>query len=94
MKLHSIFSAIVIVATTSACADVLNVEVLDLDAPREEPPTVVPARPPDDPEPVDEPYERPSLLGRRKLLISLPRRCFSGRGELLWITLTWLMRTG
>ena len=63
MKLHSIFSAIVIVATTSACADVLNVEVLDLDAPREEPPTVVPTRPPDDPEPVDEPYEWPTLPG-------------------------------
>jgi hypothetical protein len=67
MKLHSIFSAIVIVATTSACADVLNVEVLDLDAPREEPPTVVPTRPPDDPEPVDEPYERPSLPGTEEV---------------------------
>ena len=63
MKLHSIISAIVIVATTSASADVLNVEVLDLDAPREEPPTVVPTRPPDDPEPVDEPYEWPTLPG-------------------------------
>ena len=52
-----------IVAALSASADVLNVEVLDLDAPREEPPTVVPTRPPDDPEPVDEPYEPPSLPG-------------------------------
>ena len=67
MKLYSIISAIVIVATTSACADVLNVEVLDLDAPREEPPTVVPTRPPDDPEPVDEPYERPTLPGSEEV---------------------------
>ena len=62
MKLHSIFSAIVIVAAAPVCADVLNVEVLDLDAPREEPPTVVPTRPPDDPEPVFEDV-RPSLPG-------------------------------
>ncbi len=63
MKSRSIFSAIITVAALSASADVLNVEVLDLDAPREEPPTVVPTRPPDDPEPVDEPYEPPSLPG-------------------------------
>ena len=55
MKSRSIFSAIITVAALSASADVLNVEVLDLDAPREEPPTVVPTRPPDDPEPVNEP---------------------------------------
>ena len=61
MKSRSIFSAIITVAALSASADVLNVEVLDLDAPREEPPTVVPTRPPDDPEPVNEPYERPTL---------------------------------
>ena len=67
MKSYSIFSAIITVATVSACADVLNVEVLDLDAPREEPPTVVPTRPPDDPEPVDEPYERPSLPGTEEI---------------------------
>ena len=63
MKSCLIFSAIITVAAVSACADVLNVEVLDLDAPREEPPTVVPTRPPDDPEPVDEPYEWPTLPG-------------------------------
>ena len=42
MRSRSIFSAIITVAALSASADVLNVEVLDLDAPREEPPTVVP----------------------------------------------------
>lgn len=67
MKSHSIFSAIITVATVSACADVLNVEVLDLDAPREEPPTVVPTRPPDDPESVDEPYEQPTLPGSEEI---------------------------
>ena len=67
MKSHSIFSAIITVATVSACADVLNVEVLDLDAPREEPPTVVPTRPPDDPESVDEPYEHPTLPGSEEI---------------------------
>ena len=67
MKLYSIISAIVIVAALSASADVLNVEVLDLDAPREEPPTVVPTRPPDDPEPVNEPYERPTLPGSEEV---------------------------
>ncbi len=54
MKSHPIFFAIVIVATAFAWADVLNVVDLDLDAPREEAPTIVPTRPPDDPEPVDE----------------------------------------
>ena len=54
-------------AALSASADVLNVEVLDLDAPREEPPTVVPTRPPDDPEPVNEPYERPTLPGSEEV---------------------------
>ena len=67
MKSRSIFSAIITVAALSASADVLNVEVLDLDAPREEPPTVVPTRPPDDPEPVDEPYEPPSLPGSEEV---------------------------
>lgn len=52
-----------IVAAVSAWADIPNVFDLDLDAPREEAPTVVPTRPPDDPEPVDEPYEPPSLPG-------------------------------
>ena len=56
-----------IVAALSASADVLNVEVLALDAPREEPPTVVPMRPPDDPEPVNEPYERPTLPGSEEV---------------------------
>ncbi|MBQ2624577.1 MAG: hypothetical protein IJI36_06945 [Kiritimatiellae bacterium] len=67
MKSRSIFSAIITVAALSASADVLNVEVLDLDAPREEPPTVVPTRPPDDPEPVNEPYERPTLPGSEEV---------------------------
>ena len=67
MKLYSIISAIITVAALSASADVLNVEVLDLDAPREEPPTVVPTRPPDDPEPVNEPYERPTLPGSEEV---------------------------
>ena len=52
-----------IVAAVSAWADIPNVFDLDLDAPREDAPTVVPTRPPDDPEPVDEPYEPPSLPG-------------------------------
>ena len=52
-----------IVAAVSAWADIPNVFDLDLDAQREEAPTVVPTRPPDDPEPVDEPYEPPSLPG-------------------------------
>ena len=67
MKSRSIFSAIITVAALSASADVLNVEVLDLDAPREEPPTVVPTRPPDDPEPVNEPYDRPTLPGSEEV---------------------------
>ena len=67
MKSRSIFSAIITVAALSVSADVLNVEVLDLDAPREEPPTVVPTRPPDDPEPVNEPYERPTLPGSEEV---------------------------
>ena len=67
MKSRSIFSAIITVAALSASADVLNVEVLDLDAPREEPPTVVPTRPPDDPEPVNEPCERPTLPGSEEV---------------------------
>jgi len=67
MRSRSIFSAIITVAALSASADVLNVEVLDLDAPREEPPTVVPTRPPDDPEPVNEPYERPTLPGSEEV---------------------------
>ena len=67
MKSRSIFSAIITVAALSASADVLNVEVLDLDAPREEPPTVVPTRPPDDPEPVNEPHERPTLPGSEEV---------------------------
>ena len=67
MKSRSIFSAIITVAALSASADVLNVEVLDLDTPREEPPTVVPTRPPDDPEPVNEPYERPTLPGSEEV---------------------------
>ncbi len=62
MKLHSLFSAIAIAATASACADVLNVVELDLDAPREEVQTVIPTRPSDDPEPVLE-YVEPSLPG-------------------------------
>ena len=54
---------VAIVAAVFAWADIPNVFDLDLDAPREEAPTVVPTRPPDDPEPVDEPYEPPSLPG-------------------------------
>ncbi len=63
MKSCLLFLYMGIFAVASACADVLNVGVLDLDAPREEAPTIVPTRPPDDPEPVDEPYEPPSLPG-------------------------------
>lgn len=50
-----------------AWADIPNVFDLDLDAPREEAPTVVPTRPPDDPEPVNEPYEPPSLPGAEEV---------------------------
>lgn len=63
MKSCLLFLFVGIVSATSACADVLNVVDLDLDAPREEPSTVVPTRPPDDPEPMDEPYERLTLPG-------------------------------
>lgn len=63
MKSHSFFLAFAVVFMAFAWADIPNVFDLDLDAPREEAPTVVPTRPPDDPEPVDEPYEPPSLPG-------------------------------
>ena len=63
MKSHSFFLAFAVVFMAFAWADIPNVFDLDLDAPREEAPTVVPTRPPDDPEPVDEPYERPTLPG-------------------------------
>ena len=69
---------VAIVAAVFAWADIPNVFDLDLDAPREEAPTVVPTRPPDDP------------MSQTALL----RRCFSERGGLSWITLTWLTRTG
>lgn len=62
MKSHSLFFAIAVAFTVFAWADVLNVVDLDLDAPREEAPTIVPTRPPDDPEPVFE-YVPPSLPG-------------------------------
>lgn len=63
MKSHSFFLAFAVLFMAFAWADIPNVFDLDLDAPREEAPTVVPTRPPDDPEPVDEPYEPPSLPG-------------------------------
>lgn len=62
MKSHSIFLAFAVVFMAFAWADIPNVFDLDLDAPREEAPTVVPTRPPDDPEPMDE-YVTPSLPG-------------------------------
>ena len=62
MKSHSFFLAFAVLFMAFAWADIPNVFDLDLDAPREEAPTVVPTRPPDDPEPVDE-YVTPSLPG-------------------------------
>ena len=69
-----------IVAAVSAWADIPNVFDLDLDAPREEAPTVVPTRPPDDPEPVDEPYEPPSLPGPEYVTNRVIYKWFAGIG--------------
>lgn len=65
MKLRLLFLSMAIVSVTLALADVLNVVDHNRHAPREEPSTIVPTRPPGDPETEDMIY---SVFTNRRVL--------------------------
>lgn len=65
MKLRLLFLSMAIVSVTLALADVFNAADHNRDAPREEPSTIVPTRPPGDPKTEDMIY---SVFTNRRIL--------------------------